>query len=84
MRHAVGDFCTAVSCLIQAAQLDDLRGHTLVFAKTGISSMDRKDDVDDLVVCHWSAAAASLRPLCKPANYLHWLGIVCTPSPLPQ
>jgi hypothetical protein len=34
----------------QAATLDDLRGHTLVFAKTGASSMDRKDDVDDLVV----------------------------------
>ena len=34
----------------QAATLDDLRGHKLVFAKTGVSSMDRKDDVDDLVV----------------------------------
>jgi len=51
-RHLMGNRNMAVSRITQAAQLDDLRGHTLVFAKTGVSSMDRKDDVDDLVVRH--------------------------------
>lgn len=38
----------------EAADLDDLRGHTLVFAKTGLDTMDRNMDLDNLV--------ASLRP----------------------
>ena len=34
----------------EAADLDDLRGHTLVFAKTGVDSMERNMDLDNLVV----------------------------------
>lgn len=34
----------------EAADLDDLRGHTLVFAKTGVDTMDRNMDLDNLVV----------------------------------
>lgn len=58
------------SACTQAAELDDLRGHKLVFAKTGVSSMDRKDDVDDLVV------RALTLPVCL---VLTWMVAVSVP-----
>ena len=62
------------SCEPQAAELDDLRGHRLVFAKTGVSSMDRKDDVDDLVVRRRAALTAALRPPVTRRLHLTLLG----------
>lgn len=43
----------------EAADLDDLRGHTLTFTRNGTDAMDRDMDKDDLVV--------RLRPVDCPA-----------------